>query len=142
MHEHTPTGNAGRLMTCGCCGKALSSLATTCPHCGEPARSAQAIKETDTAGAQLRVDSSASGMGKLIGLIGIVTLFFAPPIGVLMLMVSGLFAVFGKKTVAAKTGPCPNCAKPISVPDNIQNSQCPACKKPFTITASNRFRAS
>jgi len=72
--------------------------------------------------------------------VGFITLFFAPPIGFLMLMVSGFLSLFGKKKIPAFQGACPHCAGQIVIAQTLQAIDCPLCKS-RVINNNGRFSA-
>lgn len=115
------------MIECLECHVEISSNAVSCPHCGNPSRK----KSTETMEVQLSVTTSAGALGGLIALVGVLCIFFLPPIGLLMLLVAGVLSLFGKKKVLGLQGECPNFAKLINIQKVVQAADCPICKARF-----------
>ena len=127
------------LINCSECHAQISSNAASCPQCGNPNSSMPVEKtSTSTTAVQMNVKTAASGVAGLIAIGGLLTIFFLPPIGLLMFIVSGAISMFGNKKVSGLQGAFPNCSKLISLPSDIHAANCPICKGRF-INEQNRF---
>ena len=139
------------LIRCYECRQRISDTALNCPNCG----AARAKKSTSAIENQVEVEievppNGADHVAFLFGLLGLIFLFIAFPIGISMLMFSGIVSLFGnnktfsnkpkKKKVKAAilTGNCPNCSTNLQTKSDTLKTSCPACSKPF-IVKNSRF---
>ena len=128
------------LVDCSECGSKVSTNAASCPHCGNPIIKSPEISP-DTSEIELKITSPGEVLAGILGLVGLITLFFIPPIGFLMLMVAGIFGMFGKKKEIGRIGNCPHCASRITLPKRMQGGGCPICKKSFLNKESKFVKA-
>lgn len=84
---------------------------------------------------------SVSAACWIISVVGIIFLVIAFPIGIALLMVSGLLGwLWEKKKVVVLEGACPNCSSRITLGRDLQGAGCPICQKPF-VSRNGKFQA-
>lgn len=119
------------LEKCKECGAQVSTEAATCPHCGAPCSTQPRTQSTETTRIKLKKTNGIGGMAFLIGIAGVILIFVLPPVGLLMLMVSGFMHFFGESKVDGLRGSCPHCGTVLTLDATVPGSTCPACAKRF-----------